>query len=257
MDLCERRARTAVGTRHPWESARAAHVNSLLKRYAGTRHRLLDVGSGDSFVALSVLEVNPELTEALCVDIHYNAEDLAEDLPDDRARRTTVVPSGSYDLLLLLDVIEHVQDSTKLLRSLRERAVSPDAVALVTVPAHQQLFSDHDRALGHHRRYSSLSLRQELEDAGWQVQELGGFFVLPFIARVLQMIVTSVGPSVDGRRRVPRDLGEWHHRPRTTAVTRLLLLLDAALARACHRSGLRTIGLSWWAIATPRAHVQR
>ncbi len=253
MDLRELRSRATVGGRHPWESARAVHVQRLLEPSLKTRSRLLDIGSGDSYVALSLVEAHPDLTEVACVDINYSTEDLDVVLPDERLTRTAEIPGGHYDVLLLLDVIEHVRDSRALLRALRARSASPDAVALITVPAHQGLFSEHDCALGHYRRYSRDGLRAELEGAGWAVQEVGGFFLLPLIARASQVLVSTRRRRTATRGRRPSDLGQWQHGPGLTEVVRVVLQLDAALSRACHRIGLPTLGLSWWAVATPRS----
>ncbi len=252
MDLCEARS-NGVGARHPWELARLAHVRVVLETVLGARSRLLDVGSGDSFVAASVLAAHPQIQEASCVDVNYSPQDLLAEIGDGRLRRTTAINGKGYDVLLLLDVLEHVEDSGGLLRTLGDSVASESAVAVVTVPAHQRLFSEHDKALGHVRRYSRSALRRELEENGWTVHQLGGFFVLPLVARAGQKLVTAAQRASGRATRPPRDLGEWQSGRMKTALTVGLLKTDAALSRACDRIGVRTFGLSWWAVATPRS----
>ncbi len=75
--------------------------------------------------------------------------------------------SGSFDLAVSLDVIEHLEDDLAALRELR-RAVAPGGALLVTVPAYQWLWSGHDEINHHHRRYTRRSLQSVAELAGWR-----------------------------------------------------------------------------------------
>ena len=65
---------------------------------------------------------------------------------------------GSFDLITCLDVIEHTPDDRVTLRELR-RVSRPGGYLLVTVPAYQGLWSTHDVANHHYRRYSRSRLR--------------------------------------------------------------------------------------------------
>ena len=62
------------------------------------------------------------------------------------------------DAFLLMDVLEHVSDDKALLASLVE-PLRPGSRILITVPADQRLWSDHDVSHGHFRRYDAASLR--------------------------------------------------------------------------------------------------
>lgn len=63
------------------------------------------------------------------------------------------------DLVLLTDVMEHVEDDVGLLRGVLARQ-TPGAHVLLTVPAHPELWAEHDVALGHRRRYTAESFRR-------------------------------------------------------------------------------------------------
>ena len=65
---------------------------------------------------------------------------------------------GTFDLITCLDVIEHVPDDVAALAELR-RVCRPGGWLLVTVPAYQALWSRHDEANHHYRRYSRAALR--------------------------------------------------------------------------------------------------
>jgi len=64
---------------------------------------------------------------------------------------------GRFDLVLLFDVLEHIENESEFLQSVKFH-LSPSGILLINVPAHQFLYSDYDRAAGHIRRYSLAQL---------------------------------------------------------------------------------------------------
>jgi 2-polyprenyl-3-methyl-5-hydroxy-6-metoxy-1,4-benzoquinol methylase len=62
--------------------------------------------------------------------------------------------AGSWDVILACDVIEHIEDDAAAVRWIFDH-LKPGGLFFATVPAFQWLFSDHDRALGHFRRYEA------------------------------------------------------------------------------------------------------
>ena len=75
-------------------------------------------------------------------------------------------PDAHFDLVTCLDVIEHTPDDVVSLRELR-RVVRPGGWLVVTVPAYQLLWSSHDVANQHYRRYRRSQLRGTGAAAGW------------------------------------------------------------------------------------------
>jgi SAM-dependent methyltransferase len=88
-------------------------------------------------------------------------------------------PPESFDLITCLDVIEHVPDDLAALRELR-RVIAPGAWLLATVPAYQVLWSYHDEANHHYRRYERSTLRTAVIDAGWRIERMTSFNTLLF-----------------------------------------------------------------------------
>jgi SAM-dependent methyltransferase len=78
---------------------------------------------------------------------------------------------GSFDVVLLLDVLEHFADEQALLAEIR-RLVRPGGRVLVSVPAFQSLWSEHDVVLQHIRRYRAGQLRRVLERARFTIERL-------------------------------------------------------------------------------------
>ncbi|TAK66890.1 MAG: class I SAM-dependent methyltransferase [Betaproteobacteria bacterium] len=90
-----------------------------------------------------------------------------------------------FDLVCLLDVLEHVDDDEAALSAVAKR-IKPGGLAVVTVPAYQWLYGSHDRLHHHYRRYSAGHLRRKATVAGLRVLRLGYFNALlfPLIAAV-------------------------------------------------------------------------
>jgi len=87
--------------------------------------------------------------------------------------------SGAYDLVTALDVIEHVEDDRAALQGLA-RCLKPGGRILVTVPAFPFLWSAHDVANHHHRRYTRATLKAAVEQAGLKLEFMGWFNSLLF-----------------------------------------------------------------------------
>ncbi|MGD8237120.1 MAG: class I SAM-dependent methyltransferase [Armatimonadota bacterium] len=77
---------------------------------------------------------------------------------------------GQLDLVLCLDVLEHIDDAA----AARElyRICRPGGHLIVTAPAYGWLWSEHDDALGHLRRYSARELRHVLDEAGFRIVKM-------------------------------------------------------------------------------------
>lgn len=172
MDLMEARAIQGTNApRHPWERARLAFVVDLLLHHAPDGP-VLDVGAGDGFVARALHGAGRHVT---AVDDAFSADDV-DALGAAGIDARTSLPMGTHHrAALLLDVIEHVDDDVALLRA-TAAGVDEGGVVIVTVPAWPALFSSHDRALDHRRRYTPTTLGEALRRAGLDVIEGGGLF---------------------------------------------------------------------------------
>lgn len=119
----------------------------------GRNLRILDVGCGTGLMLgkLKAMGLNPVGADLHTLSMQYCRKRMIEKLV--RADVTNLpFPDNSFDVILALDLIEHVEDDKGLLREFH-RVAAPGAKVLITVPAHPYLWSEHDEALHHYRRY--------------------------------------------------------------------------------------------------------
>ena len=253
MDLSE--VPGAPFRRHPWEIARARFFGRVVEADghgdgAGAR-RVLDVGAGDGYLGRLLLERMPPGSAVDCVDPNYTDDDLRRfaeptttGLSFARAR-----PPGLYDVVLLLDVIEHVADDRAFLAELLTASVAPGGAVLVSVPAWELLYSQHDVELRHFRRYSPGRCRALLESSGLEIVRSGGLFHSLLLPRVAQRVLEALKGAmrVPGRSR-PANAGDWHGGRLLSATVSLALAADNRLSELVARSGRELPGLSYWAL---------
>ncbi len=243
MDL---RERTESDRRHPWEVARADFLRRLLEDHVelAAVSSLLDVGAGDSWFAETLTgDLAPD-ARIVCWDAHYSDEDLAATPPG--LTRVREAPPGTFDVITALDVIEHIEDDAGFVAEQLGPRLARGGTLLVTVPAHPGLFSDHDRMLGHFRRYRPQEVR-ELIATTFDVVATGSFFTTLLLPRLAQ-----VGVERLGRHRPETGVGQWNGGPRLTELLRRALAADAAAGRALSRRGVHLPGLSTWVVASAR-----
>ena len=97
-----------------------------------------------------------------------------------------------FDLILMCDVLEHIDDDDAALIGAR-RALRPGGHLLITVPAHPSLWSDFDVASHHFRRYDEPTLRSTIERAGLEVRYVGPFMSLLYPVARLRRRPDSAG----------------------------------------------------------------
>src|SRR4051812_36111010 len=168
MDLVE--VSGTAHRRHPWEVARARFFRRVLADAGvlATARRVLDIGSGDGYVARTLAEAMPSGSQVVGVDSNYSDADLRglASPPVPGLSFAREAPPERFDLILMLDVIEHVPDDHAFLGGILASSLAPGGLVLVSVPAWQGFFSPHDTALRHYRRYSPRACRELLVDEG-------------------------------------------------------------------------------------------
>ncbi len=185
-----------VEQRHWWFCARRKILADQIEQLAlpDTAH-LLEVGcgTGGNLSMLSrfgkVVAVEPDDAARHHAQQQSGQEILSGFLPHH-------LPAAAYDadLAVALDVIEHVEDDRAAVAAI-SRCLKPGGHFLATVPAYQWMWSGHDVAHHHKRRYRRLAFTQLFLDAGLTIRKSSYFntFLFPPIAAA-----RLLGWAVDG-----------------------------------------------------------
>lgn len=224
--------------RHGWYAGRRAILAAELDRL-GPVGDALDVGCG---AGMMLAELAPRAARLQGVDADPRAVEAAAARGVAQVQVATAeslpFPDASFDLVTAFDVLEHTDDDVAALTEIR-RVARQDARLLVAVPALPRLWSGHDVAAGHRRRYTRRALTAAAAGAGWApVRSTScNTLLLPAIAAV----------RVATRRRPPQT--DLHTAPGlASAVVEPALRLEARALR----SGVRfPIGLSLLMVLVP------
>lgn len=245
MDLSERH--DARGARHPWETARLLAVEKLVRKLGLREPRVLDVGCGDGYV-ITELQRRLGLGQIVAQDAHFTDEHLREFARPGAifTRALDDIPFRA-DLVLLLDVLEHLEHPRELLSDLCEKRVARGGHFLITVPAFPALFTQHDVSLRHYRRYTRRDLEREVRDVGLELIESGHLFASLLAPRALSAVKERLLPQSTPLPAATEGIGKWQGSALATRLLHRALVLDNELCTTARSWGVDIPGLSVWA----------
>lgn len=153
---------------------------------------ILDIGAGSGFFSQYLLE-HTTAAGAWCVDISYKS-DLDSIVSGKQIYYRRSIDTVDADLVLLMDVLEHVEDDIGLLQDYVQK-VPRGARFLISVPAFHFLWSAHDEFLEHKRRYTLGQLEEVVRRAGLTpivgTYYFGLIFPLVMITRLSEKLLHS------------------------------------------------------------------
>ena len=176
-----------------WHVGRRYVLSSFLKRFLKNReNQILEIGCGTG----GNLEILSKWGKVTGLDISERALDFCRKRGFNNLLLGRVeemnFPNGSFDLVIALDVLEHLKEDKRVIRE-SWRVLKEGGCFLATVPAYQFLWSEHDEALEHYRRYSLLDFSNKLRQAGFNIVKMSYLvsFVFPAVLgyRILRKIL--------------------------------------------------------------------
>jgi SAM-dependent methyltransferase len=240
--------------KHWWFASRTRALFAMLDRALPAERplKVLDVGCGagnmihhlSRYGAVMGIEVDPRpVRVARQRGYDVQQHDATQDIP---------FPEGHFDLVTVLDVIEHNEDDMAILRRCH-RVLRPAGHIVITVPAFMWLWSNNDVVNAHVRRYAAPELAEKLGQVGFRPRRMAynNFLIFP---------LAGTGPA-SGQRRIDRGrlaggadvapgrLAGWHfhhlHRPETglTGCGVHLLHVKGARENGRRRSAGRRRGI--------------
>jgi SAM-dependent methyltransferase len=183
-----------------WRSREGAVLDELARlNSSGRWGRILDVGCGDGLFF-------PKLARLGAVEgVEPNGSIIsAYDRPDGHIHLAAFdegfQPGKLYDLILMLDVLEHLPDPIGALRR-AECLLKPEGTLIVTVPAFNLLWTRHDDLNEHIVRFTRSSLKRVLSSGGFVVRRSRYTYYWLFGAK---LVVRGLQVVMPGGSRIPK-----------------------------------------------------
>ncbi len=154
-----------------WFVGRRHLVRDLIERFAPDRDPLtiLDAGCGTG----GTLEHLRGMGELWGCDIATEALEACRARGFEHIECCSVqsldFPDERFDVVISCDVLEHMEADDRAMAEMA-RVLRPGGILVLTVPAHRWLWSAHDEALDHLRRYETAGLRRLIEGAGLEIE---------------------------------------------------------------------------------------
>jgi SAM-dependent methyltransferase len=216
-----------IEDRHWWFTGRRRIIADTLKGFAlpiGAAICEIGCGTGGNLPMLAkfgtVTGIEGEALARGYAQQRDVATIIAGTLPDD-----IPLPDHSQDVILLLDVLEHLGDDGAALTTVR-RKLRSDGAVVIAVPALALLWSEHDVRHGHLRRYDRTLLAEALRAGGLRQERASyfNFFLFPAMA-ALRIASRATGGGVSTARALAVPPAP------VNAALRQLLIAESALIR--------------------------
>ena len=179
--------------RHWWYRGRREVLAALIRRIVRPPQdaEILEIGCGTghnfpmlgAFGHVDALELDDQMRA-------YAERRLGRNVMSAPLPELAGVPDRGYDLIGAFDVIEHIDDDRPAIAAIATK-LKPGGKFVMTVPAHQWMWSTHDVVNHHKRRYSKRSLRDLIEGSPLRLEALGYFNSLLFPAAVAERVASK------------------------------------------------------------------
>jgi len=193
-----------------WFVGRRRLVCEILRNEStnGEPLTILDVGCGTGANMLAFSAHG----EVHGVDPSSQAVTFCERRSVSRVKQASVedlpYPDSFFDVVTILDVLEHTDDDLAALKEVK-RVAKPNALIVSTVPAYGFLWSEHDEALQHRRRYSAHEVRNKMTVCGFDVERSSYFVTLLFWPIFLMRISQGLAKDSTSPKTAIHVLPPW------------------------------------------------
>ncbi|MBI2968952.1 MAG: class I SAM-dependent methyltransferase [Bacteroidetes bacterium] len=219
-----------------WYRSRNNVIETLIKRFAASPGKFLEVGCGNGF-ALKALSKFPGLSLTGCEIYLSGLSNAKKRLPGVafiQLDARNIPFNNEFDFIGCFDVLEHIEDDMTVLQQMN-KAVKPGGRIFISVPQYTWLWSDIDVIDNHKRRYSRNELVTKITNAGFRIDYLSGFtgaiFPLMILSRIFRR-KTKISPGETALKNAPEiKYPELSVHPALNGLLRGLMRIDEWVIR--------------------------
>jgi 2-polyprenyl-3-methyl-5-hydroxy-6-metoxy-1,4-benzoquinol methylase len=158
---------------HFWVHHRNIVLDRHFKKIIRGADQIGEVGCGNGLVLHHLNQAYQKAADGF--ELNLNALNLCPKLPGDlyiyNILQRHPKLTDRYQVLLMMDVLEHIENETEFLEAVRDH-LKPGGHLIIGVPMRQHLYSDYDSVAGHYRRYSTRHLKSVVQASGFVVKEV-------------------------------------------------------------------------------------
>lgn len=180
----------AVGDSHPIDLASRHNALLQVKKFIPNHKAvIMEIGCSSGFLIRDLAKSFPEAVIIGADVVKEPLYRLARNFPGIPLIRFDMLqcplPNQSVDVLVMLNVLEHIEDDVRALQK-AFNVLKPGGALIIEVPAGPSLYDAYDAQLQHFRRYSAAELHGKLIKAGFMVCRKShlGFIIFPAFATV-------------------------------------------------------------------------
>lgn len=186
-----------------WHEGKKYLVSSLIEHYFDepTSLNILEVGCGTGGLAETLANYG-DVTgfDKSDAAIEYcKSRGLQNVFVEDITQLNLDKYKDKFDLILALDVLEHLQDDVDAMSKIKTM-LKDDGLFFINVPAHKFMWSEHDEALEHKRRYHKLELTKKLHDSGFKI--LSNSYFVSFVSPAI--VLYRIWGNIFGKSAYPK-----------------------------------------------------
>lgn len=191
---------------HQDNDFRSYSIKILIKNMLDKNTPVIDLGCG---TGAQIMYLAKEGFDATGVDESEEmlnmARDQARNLKITNVKfiqstlKELVEEDKTYPQIICLDVIEHIENDDDALKHIN-KLLSPGGKLVLTVPAHQYLYSKRDEDIGHYRRYSKYELLEKMRNAGFSINRCRYWNFLGYLITLILLKINGKGVDDDFRK---------------------------------------------------------
>jgi len=189
-----------IEKRHFWFVARRNYILKTLGK-VDRNSKILDIGCSSGILLEELSQIGFKLENLYGIDISENAINNCKNAG---FKNTFIMDAQSidlnqkFDIIIASDCLEHLEDDEKALRNWNN-LLKPNGLAYIFVPAFMSLWSEHDEANMHFRRYGRNELSDKLKNNGFEIIKASFWNFLLFMPIYIVRLISKIKPSKNSK----------------------------------------------------------